>query len=92
MSLDFSADAVLVKGAFGHSWKDINHWVHSVFLIGFEESKYVNAKGQEGAVEETVHQKHLTCDNVLVALQFFAISICLSLKTISATYDIYRVS
>lgn len=55
MSLDFSADAVLVKGAFGHSWEDINHWVHSVFLIGFEESKYVDAKGQEGAVEETVH-------------------------------------
>lgn len=70
MSLDFSADAVLVEGAFGHSWKDVNHWVHSVLLIGFEEPEYVDAKGQESAVEEAVHQKHLTCDNVLVVLQF----------------------
>jgi len=78
MSLDFPADTVLVEGAFGHSWKDVNHWIHSIFLIGFEELEYVDAKGQEGAVEEAVHQKHLTCDNVLVALQFSVIPVFLS--------------
>lgn len=74
MPLNLSADAVLVESAFGHTWKDVNHRVHSVFLIGFEESEYVDTEGQEGAVEEAIHQKHLTCDNVLVALQFYVVT------------------
>jgi len=68
--LDLTAHTVLVESTLGHPRKDVDHRVHSVLLIGLEEFQYVDAKSQEGAVEETVHQKHLTCDNVLVASQF----------------------
>lgn len=73
--LDLTADAVLVESALGHSWEDVNHRVHSVLLIGFEKPEHVDAEGQEGAVEEAVHQKHLTCDNVFVALRFTVTSL-----------------
>lgn len=94
--LDFPADAVLVESALGHPWKHVNHWVHSVLLIGLHEFEYVDAEGQEGAVEKAVHQKHLTCDNVLVALQFFCslplppFSFSLSLLLSRSKFNIYN--
>lgn len=88
--LDLPADAVLVESALGHSWEDVNHRVHSVLLIGFEEPEHVDAEGQEGAVEETVHQKHLTCDNVFVALQSFVVSLSLSHNAFQLFISLHR--
>lgn len=66
MSLNFPADSVLVKSALGHTRKNVDHGVDSIFLVGFEEPEDVNPEGQKCAIEKTVHQEHLTCANSLI--------------------------
>lgn len=57
-----ATDTILVKCTLGHSWKYINHWIHSVFLIGFHVANYIQTKCHEFAVEKSIHEKHLSCD------------------------------
>lgn len=58
----FATDTILVKCTLGHSWKYINHWIHSVFLIGFHVANYIQTKCHEFAIKKSIHEKHLPCD------------------------------
>lgn len=61
MSFNFTGNTVFVECAFGHSGKDEDHRVYSIFLIAFHEGDHVDAESQECAVKESIHQEHLTC-------------------------------
>lgn len=41
--------------------EDENHRIYPFFLVALHERDNVNAERQECAVEEFVHQEHLTC-------------------------------
>lgn len=60
VALDFAGDAVFVEGALGHSREDEDHGVDAVLLVAVQEVDHLDAEGEEGAVEELVHHKHLS--------------------------------
>jgi len=61
VTLHLAGDTVLVESAFCHSGKDVDHWIHTVFLVALHKFEDIYAKHKEFSVEETVHQEHLTC-------------------------------
>jgi len=60
VAFHFSGHSELVEGALGHPGEDENEGIFAVLLVAFHEGDHVEAEPEEGAVEETVHQEHLT--------------------------------
>lgn len=68
-----TADTIFVKCTLGHPWKYIDHWIHSVFLIGLHVTNHVQTKCHKFTIEESIHEKHLTCKfhfDVTISIQF----------------------
>ncbi len=47
------------KSHLGHSGEHVYKGVQAVLLVLLGEGDHLQTEGQEGAVEETVHQEHL---------------------------------
>ena len=61
MFLNIPGSAKFVEGALGHPREDVDHGIDAILLIAIREGHHFNAVGEEGTVEKTVQQKHLTC-------------------------------
>ena len=59
MLLDLSGCPKLVEGALCHSREDVYHGVDAVFLITVGKGKDLNAKCDEGAIEEPIQKESL---------------------------------
>lgn len=57
--LQLAGDAVFEEGAFGHPGKDLDHWVHAVFLVAVDECDHFDSEHEERSIEETIHEEHL---------------------------------
>ena len=64
MSLHFTADTILVEGALGHPGENVDHRIDAVLLVGLEKPQDVNPEGEEGTIEEAIHQEHLACVDI----------------------------
>ena len=58
--LHLSRGAELVEGALCHAGEHIDERVEPVLLVLLGEGDHLQPEGQEGAVEEPVHEEHLT--------------------------------
>ena len=59
VALNVSRRAKLVEGAFGHAREYVDDRVHPVFFVAEGEGDDLDAKCEEGPVEETVHEEQL---------------------------------
>ena len=60
MALNVSRGSKLMKGALGHSGKDVNDRIHSVLGVSEGKRDNFNAKSEKGPVQESVHKEKLT--------------------------------
>ena len=58
--LHLARRAKLVEGALGHPWEHIDEGVEAVLLVLLGKGNHFQAKREEGAVKEAVHQEHLS--------------------------------
>lgn len=61
--LHFARRSELAESALGHSRKDVDHRVNTLFLVALGERNYVETERQKRPIEERVHQEHLTCND-----------------------------
>ena len=59
MLLHLAGRSELVEGALRHPREHVDQRIQTVLLVLLGERDHLEAKGQEGAVEKPVHQKHL---------------------------------
>lgn len=62
MTLNCSRTTIFVENTFGDSWKNVNHWINSIFLWDIRHLHNSKAISEKFAVEESIHQVKLDND------------------------------